>query len=346
MNTSEFFTARGANLVNGELQFAAETQERLSSDYTTVSVLQHHGLISIRSTDSLTFLQGQFTCDLQEVSQTQWRYGAHCTHKGRMIANFLLAQTGDNAHLLRLPASTIPALQASLSKFAPFYKGSVEDVSTNYQLLGIAGANADKVVEELFPGANLSRTPDAGSDSDSNHNFAFSNESGTVLRLAEKRYECWVATNVLEQTWTQLLEHAAATGPAWWDLLNIEAGLGEVQAQTVEEWTPHMLNLQIINAISFRKGCYTGQEIVARTHYKGQQKRAMYPVSGTGDLPQPGDAVLCETRNGGEIVMARQSSCEGWKALAVLSNKYLDETLTVNGQALQVLPLPYPLDQD
>lgn len=289
---------------------------------THICPLPQYGLLSIASADNLKFLQGQFTCDLREVTAEQWRYGALCTNKGRMVSNFVLAEAAKNHHLLRLQRSTLTAVQETLKKFAPFYKGTLHDATLDYQLIGINGPDSASRVKALFgqlPAGN---------------GHVVCNDTGLLLQLSESRFECWLrAALPAPQT------NSAATH---WDLLNIRAGLGEVCGTTIEEWTPHMLNLQLTGAVNFKKGCYTGQEIVARTEYRGHQKRAMYRISGEGAVPSPAEKILDGTQEAGEIVMSAPTGT-GWEALAVLGDGHLEKPLTCGNRSIAVLTLPYPI---
>ena len=290
--------------------------------------LPAYGLLAIESSDNIKFLQGQFTCDVREVSDSQWRYGALCTPKGRVIGNFLLLQAAPNRHLLRLPVSVMAAVAGTLKKFAPFYKGSVSDISPAFRLLGVTGPDAPAALATRF--AVLPKDKQGCTLSDGSF----------LLRLDEQRYECWIQA---DSPWHPSLPQET---PATWDLLTIRCGLGEVRGPTVEEWTPHMLNLQAVGAVNFKKGCYTGQEIVARTEYLGHQKRAMYRIEGSGPTPPEAAPVLDGEQSAGEIVMASPSdSGPGWEALAVIGASHLDKPLTCLGQPVQRLDLPYTVER-
>jgi len=329
---TEFFSRRGAVFADFQIRFGEIPVDFNALErQTTVSVMLYHSLLRITSSDNLKFLQGQFTCDLKEVSATQWRYGAMCTNKGRMIANFLLLQTAENQHLIRVSTGTIEPLQNTLKKFVPFYKGTLDNLGEQFVLLGLNGTDATDLIQSIFI-----QVPEI--------NGAIQTDEAIVVRLAETRYECWVKNTCLASVWPRFIEQATPTGCAYWELLNIRAGLGEVRQTTIEEWTPHMLNLQITGAISFKKGCYTGQEIVARTEYRGQQKRAMYRIAGRGMAPATGSPLTEDEHTIGEIVMAQMTGDKQWEALAVLSDKNLEE-LKPNcaGETVQILDLPYSI---
>ncbi len=123
-----------------------------------------------------------------------------------------------------------------------------------------------------------------------------------------------------------------------WRLGNLHAGIAEIAAAQSEEFTPHMLNLDLVDAVSFDKGCYTGQEIVARTHYRGSSKRRMYRFSCDGEA-RPGDELLDGDAKAGTVVNVLDG-----ELLAVVSSSRLKDTLTIGGATATLERLPYELD--
>ena len=225
--------------------------------------LDHLGILRLEGTESKKFLQGQVTCDTTLFDANHLTHGAHCTAKGRMIANFDAVALSETCILLRAPAGVVPALLASLKKYIVFAKAEIEDTSSQYRLFGIESSQIESVLEE----AQLSQ---------------LSNGACTVIdgniyaRLDHTRLECWIpATNPLPEFLSSTTESITSQS---WQAEEIKLGRGWVEQETIEEFLPQMLNLQTqaINGISFKKGCYTGQEIIARMHYKGKSKRQMY----------------------------------------------------------------------
>jgi folate-binding protein YgfZ len=296
--------------------------------------LTQYGLLSVSSADNLKFLQGQFSCDVREVSERQWRYGALCTSKGRMIGNFLLAAPIASQHILRLPTSTLDAVSATLKKFAPFYKGTLTTITTDYSLVGLAGKSCAEFIRNVFTAVPTDTYGIAVMD------------DAVIIRLDAQRYECWIKQSAFPAYLEKLQTSATEQAESVWDLSNIRNGLGEVRGSTIEEWTPHMLNLQAIGAVNFKKGCYTGQEIVARTEYRGQQKRAMFRIKGrrlqgSGLAPEAGTEILDGEQKAGEIVMASATDNGDWEALAVINDQHLDKPLHCQQGVIQLLDLPY-----
>jgi len=236
----------------------------MSKAHTCAVYLSHLGLLDITGPDSRKFAQGQVTCDVQQnTHETRLLHGAHCTHKGRMIANFDLLNLNEDTLRLRLQADTIEILQASLAKYIVFSKAKLQQPE-NIQLVGLIGADAYETMSGLL---GESFTPDSGVHQRGND---------TIMARGETRIECWLDTD--SPLLQQLKPSHEKTALTQWLATDIQQGIGWVCASSTDLFTPQMLNLQTsaINGISFTKGCYTGQEIVARLHYKGKLKRHMY----------------------------------------------------------------------
>lgn len=305
--------------------------------HTTVSLLADDSLLGCSGPDSAKFLQGQLTCNLQEITATQARTGAHCTPKGRMVTNFLLAQTGECDYLFRVHNETLAALQKSLQKYIVFSKATLRDASEEYVLLGIQGPAAENTVAALFGFAPPTI------------NATHSHPNGFVIRVTQAaRFECWIPASAAQTIWTELCATLTVTGHAFWHWLNIRDGLGDIRAETIEEFIPQMLNLQLTDGISFTKGCYTGQEIVARMQYRGTLKKSTYRIAGNGISPSPATPLFLENaaQASGQIVIAQTVENDQWEALAVIQHDALTHPLhTANSTCITLLTLPY-IDQD
>lgn len=236
----------------------------MSKAHTGAVYLSHQGLLDITGPDCRKFAQGQVTCDVQqEAAETQLLHGAHCTHKGRMIANFDLLSLDQDTLRMRLPSDTVALLKASLAKYIVFSKADLRQPD-EVQLVGLLGNSAYLTISELL-GEVFNSTSGA-------QQF----NGDTIIARGENRIECWLHSE------SPILK-ALSPGHdqkllTQWQAAEIQQGFGWVYAASSDLFTPQMLNLQTdaINGISFTKGCYTGQEIVARLHYKGKLKRHMY----------------------------------------------------------------------
>lgn len=303
-----------------------------------LSVLDDTGILEINGADSAKFLQGQLTCNLQEISLQQSSIGAHCTHKGRMIASFTLCQNSEISYLFSLSQETLSGLEKSLGKYIVFSKAKLRNVSDDYLTLGISGTNASQLITTLFGHAPTVR----------HEQHLHNNSIVTCISEQAPRFLCLIPTEQAQTSWGTLTASATVTDHHYWNRLNICEGIGEVREQTVEEFIPQMLNLQKLGGISFTKGCYTGQEIVARMQYRGILKKGMYRIAGQGKTPAPNDPVFQqgEMQAVGHLVMAEATAVNHWEGLAVITHDAVQHALhSTEKLAIAVLPLPYSLAQ-
>ncbi|HNI37447.1 MAG TPA: folate-binding protein [Pseudomonadales bacterium] len=310
--------------------------DSLSQTTVTSTLNDDWAVLAISGMDSAKFLQGQLTCNLQDITLQQSRLGAHCTHKGRMIASFRLLQTAEQSYLFLLPKETLAALQKSLSKYIVFSKAKLHDASNDYVLRGISGANARQRITEVFGAA-----PET-------INTQHNSEHGTVICInpTTPRYLCIIPQAAAAAIESALSASAQTTDQHFWNACDIREGIGSVRTETIEEFIPQMLNLQVLDGISFTKGCYTGQEIVARMQYRGILKKAMYRISSNGAAPLPNTAIFQEnnTQAVGHIVNAENIDDKNWEALAVINHDAIAHALHLeNTASITVLTLPYTL---
>ena len=314
-----------------------------STSHNWIVDITDHSVVLVKGIDAVKFLQGQVTCDIQQLlssaDQRPSTLGAHCTHKGRMLFTFRAFCLDDNTIALVLYRELIPQLMDSLGKYIVFSKAELIDGQQDYQLLGIQG----DILKQYLP--HLSDTVNQVSLSD----------SIAAICLGEQRYELLLDKtkfadenahfkNILYTAWQTADLNA-------WTLENIRSGIGEVRPETVEEFIPQMLNLQSVgDGISFDKGCYTGQEIVARMKYLGKLKRHMYRLQLAADtLPNPGDPIysLSSEKPVGTVVMAAHAD-DAIEVLAVVVNTVLEEEKAYidkeHQYQLEPLSLPYVVD--
>ena len=310
-----------------------------------IVTISDHGIVLVKGADAVKFLQGQVTCDIKALlSSSNWRpssLGAHCTHKGRMLFTFRAFCLDNTTVALIIHRELIPKAMQSLAKYIVFSKAELIDAQTDYQLLGIEGDAATTVLEEYIP--NLSDKVDTVSLTD----------DLAAICLGEKRYEVLFnsKSDYASSCKNSLCAVCKSEDVNYWTLGNIRSGIGEVRPETVEEFIPQMLNLQAVgNGISFNKGCYTGQEIVARMQYRGKLKRQMYRLRLKLDkLPKPGDPIysLSDDEPAGTIVIA--SVIENYtEILAVVVNKVIVEKSPIyldkhHQLELELLTIPYAM---
>ena len=302
--------------------------------------LGHLGVISVHGKDAAAFLQGQFSNDVQQVDEDHSQLSAYCTPKGRVLGLFRLFRRGDT-YYLRLPLDTLDAVLERLRRYVLRAEVTLEDATDNFIRIGVTGKEAAEELSAIIDAlpeqaGGVARTRDL-----------------SVLRVpgVHPRFEVYALSyDAARSLWDTLNVRGAPVGLAAWQLTEIQAGLPNVYAGTAELFIPQMLNLQLIDGVNFRKGCYPGQEIVARTQYLGALKRRMYAGRCAADTrPAPGDALYTADDTGeaaGQIVDAQPHPDGGYAALAVLrinSAETGDLHLgSSDGPAFILEALPYP----
>ena len=299
--------------------------------------LSHEGVLAVRGADAAKFLQGQLTCNLNYLSDTQASLGARCTQKGRMQSSFRILLQGDGVVLAMATELLEPQL-ADLKKYAVFSKSKLTDESAAWVRFGLM--NAEPALTSL--GLELPAETDSVVRSD----------TLIAIRVSPDRAELWVPAEQGDDVRNQLAATLEQTDLNEWLLGQIRAGIGQVMPQTRELFIPQMLNLQAVGGVSFKKGCYTGQEIVARMQYLGKLKRRLYRLSlDAPEMPEPGTPLFSPSHTSaiGEVVIAAKTD-QGVELLAVLQAEAADSgdvhVGTLEGPGLQLLDLPYTLDRD
>ena len=299
--------------------------------------LSHEGVLAVRGADAAKFLQGQLTCNLNYLSDTQASLGARCTQKGRMQSSFRILLQGDGV-LLAMASELLEPQLADLKKYAVFSKSKLTDESAAWVRFGLMDA------DHALAGLGLELPVDTDSVARTEHLIA--------IRVSPGRAELWVHAEHAEAVRSQLTAQLKEADLNEWLLGQIRAGIGQVMAQTRELFIPQMLNLQAVGGVSFKKGCYTGQEIVARMQYLGKLKRRLYRLRLDGaDMPEPGTPLFSPSHNSsiGEVVIAAKAD-QAVELLAVLQAEAADNgdvhLGTLEGPGLHLLDLPYTLDRD
>lgn len=280
-----------------------------------ISPLTHYGFLAIDGPDTSKFLQGQTTCNISEVNGSHGKRGACCSPKGRVISSFLLGSAGEENFILRMRRKLVDITESALSKYIVFSKAKQTNTSDEYIAIGLSGTKSSGTIGRIF-----GRVPNE--------------KLGTIVKgeniavqLDEEGncFECWMKIDTLEELWSQLAAGFTLQGSKTWELLTIRLGLGEVDCETTESFIPQMLNYHTTGAISFTKGCYTGQEVVARMQYKGKLKKHMYHIYLDKDLLRPGDDLYSEKgqQSIGKIVNIVNIDGRGCEALAVITEKHV-----------------------
>jgi folate-binding protein YgfZ len=307
------------------------------ADSAFFCTLSHEGVLAVRGSDAGKFLQGQLTCNINYLSDSTSSLGARCMVKGRMQSSFRILPEGDG-FLLAMTRELLEAQLADLKKYAVFSKAKLTDDSDAWVRFGLqAGDAALQALGLEVPGQI----------------DAVTRHDGLIaVAVSPGRIELWAPAEQAERVQAQLAGKLPKAELNDWLLGQIRAGIGQVMAQTRELFIPQMINLQAVGGVSFKKGCYTGQEIVARMQYLGKLKRRQYRVALASEtLPEPGTEIFSPTHGSsvGEVVLAARSAT-GSELLAVLTADAVEDNNlhlgSLDGPRLELLSLPYELDRD
>lgn len=301
------------------------------------SSLTHEGVLAARGTDAGKFLQGQLTCNLDYLNGRAG-LGARCTPKGRMQSSFRILPQGDG-FLLAMAAELVAPQLADLKKYAVFFRGTrLEDESERWSRFGLQGGDAALAALGLALSAEANSLAEA--------------DGLLAVRLPDGRAELWAPAERAAETRERLLGAVPEAPLNEWLLAQVRAGIGQVFEPTRELFIPQMINLQALDGVSFRKGCYTGQEIVARMQYLGRLKRRMHRLTARVEsIPMPGVGLFSPTHGSsvGEVVLAARAGDQVELLAVVQEDALRDGHLhleSLEGPALQALDLPYGLDAE
>jgi tRNA-modifying protein YgfZ len=297
--------------------------------------LSHLGLLEISGADAVTFLQGQVTNDVNLLTGTNAHYSAYCNPKGRMLALFLAFAHYDHLHL-QFNRELLEPIMKRLKMYVMRSKVEIKDVSDSIIKFGLNGPEAASMLEGVF-----SKIPTQDYE-------LITLDNGVILKLPsvneDARFEIFADNTNAPLILDALKNNCKIVEKPYWDWLEIQAGIPDITLKTQEQFVPQMLNLDILGAINFKKGCYTGQEIVARTHYLGTVKRRTYLAEITSETaPNAGDKVLDAAKNEvGQIVRVTPNMSNGFDALIELRIEAKEAgNMTCNEAAIMVKDLPY-----
>ena len=338
-----FLIKHGATFDAGHVHHFGNSAAELNATERSVIFcdLSQFGTLRVSGEEAQFFLQNLLSNDIREVGNTRAQWSSFNTAKGRMLATLLIWRDGDD-YLLQLPRTLTEAIRKKLSMYVLRAKVKITDASDEIISLGLSGATAQEFLREPFgelPQQQLGLTGSA---------------LGSVIKIDDTRLQINTTAQHAPALWEILSRHAQPVGSNCWDWLNIRSGIPIILPQTQEQFVAQMVNFDLIGGVSFKKGCYPGQEIVARIQYLGKLKRRMYLAHlahpGSSDIPQAGDELFSadiEGQASGMIVNAAPAPAGGYDVLATVQISS-QETQAVHwkssqGEALQFLPLPYPL---
>ncbi|WP_036166931.1 folate-binding protein YgfZ [Massilia sp. 9096] len=310
-----------------------------------VAPLTDLGLIAVAGDDAAAFLHNQLTNDVEHLGTGEARLAGYCTPKGRLQATFLMWRDADNVYL-QLPRAIQAPLQKRLSMFVLRAKAKLRDATDEAATGAVLGLGGAKAFEALAARLGVA-LPDAPYRT-------VAGEFGTVIRLADAFGAprlLWVSAPETAIAALGALQPALALGGnAAWQLSQIHAGVPQVALATQEQFVPQMINFELIGGVNFKKGCYPGQEIVARSQYLGKLKRRMALATLEDAAARAGDEVYASddpSQPSGMIVNAAPNGLGGADALVEIKLAALEHEVrhgAPGGTLLRFQPLPYPVD--
>lgn len=301
------------------------------------TVLNDQMVVRISGPGTDKFLQGQFSQNLDEVTPSRSPRAAAATPKGRAYCLTRMVRAGDDI-LMALPADLANDIITHLRKYLMLFRGTTMEVAQEVRIVGILGSQS----AERLTSDTLDNLKEAGDSVALSNGFLVKTEptaEGTA------RFEFW-------QTEENDIALSASDriSEADWQASEIAAGVASLTATTQESFVPQMLNWQHVGGVHFKKGCYTGQEVIARMHFLGQLKKSLFRfrIEQAGDIPDPGSALFAGERSVGEVVNAVQYRDGSGELLAVVRHDAADNALHPEDQpeaVLVPLPLPYSVPE-
>ena len=335
-----FLERSGARfLEDGRVQRFGDAKAELEAarSGSVMAALSQLSILGFTGEDAGTFLHGQLSCDVQGLESARSTFGSFMSPKGRMLANFLLWRDGDRFEMV-LSASLAAAIRKRLTQFVLRSKVRIVDDDERIALIGAAGPGAPGALSALFSGLPAGE-----------HEAHYRPELGSVIRFGQDRFLVAILASEAPMVWANLAGELRAVGTPCWEWLDIRNGVPWITAATQEQLLPQMANLELLGGVSFNKGCYPGQEIVARSRYLGQVKRRMFLLN-SSERPVEGDALYSEEfgdQASGLIVNVQESPDGGYDALAVVQTSGLDRDSvrlkSLGGPKVRFLAMPYPV---
>lgn len=336
----DFLTTQGAQMQDGVVQhFGDAAAERVATrDGTVLCDLSQFGVIKVSGEEAQGFLHNLVSSDVNALAPRQALPSSLNTAKGRALATLFIWRN-ETEIFLQLPQSLLAAIQKKLSMYVLRAKVKIENATDSSVCLGLSGAQAATLLQRRF--AVLPQNP-----LDVEHHADTS-----LVRLSADRFQIITTPQHAPALWKELGADARPVGSPCWDWLNIRAGIPVILPQTQEAFVPQMANLDLIGAVNFKKGCYPGQEIVARMQYLGKTKRRMYLAHIDSDAaPQAGSELFSMEMEGQSCGIVANSAAApggGYDMLAVVQIASHDafpvHLGALTGARLHFQPLPYPI---
>jgi len=336
-----FLAGQNAQIENNRvLHFGDPVAERRQANTDNVLCdLTHLGFISAIGEEAESFLQNQLSNDIKKVSETRSQLSAYCTAKGRALSLFRSFKR-DSDFYLQLPLERLDATLKRLRMFVLRTKVTLDDASDKLVAFGIAAPDAQAHLANFLPSI-----PQDDNECAINKDLLVCKIPGTP-----SRYMLIAETAIAINAWKQLASNLKLCSNTDWRYLDIQAGQPQIYEANAEAFVPQMLNLHSLDGISFQKGCYPGQEVVARMYYLGKLKRRMYLAHvDAKEQPMIGNSIFTEgdtSQDGvGKVVDSQANPNGGFELLAVLQVASTEQGSLhlgdASGPQLELREVPY-----
>lgn len=295
--------------------------------------LDKQALLQFSGPDSEKFLQGQLSCDLNEVTSIGSRLAAHCNPKGSMHSIMRVVHYKDS-FLLRCNLPNIEYTQENLSKYMMFSKAQCNNLQESWLGLGLSGTDAAPFLLTHFD-----------SIPEETDQTAFSSDY-VIIKTPGERFELWMPFSKMSEL-IKSLDGKFATSDNWYKQ-DILQGIADIHPATREQFIPQMCNLQALNGVSFRKGCYTGQEVITRLHFRGKltKQLCLAKTQHSANIAI-GDTILNDQQSKIGRVIQRVKSGEWIYLQLVVNHKFIDQAFYLeSGATVTAIELPYQLDPE
>jgi len=334
-----FLTEKGAKFEDQHLVSFdnPESENSLLAQGSVLCDLSNFGIIKVSGEDAENFLQNQLTNDIRNVTESQHQSSAWCSPKGRMIANFQVFKRQESYFLI-LSIDLLEHVIKKLSMYIMMSKVTIENITDSYVLFGYAGTEADKNLQAYSKLTPLKANQSATFGTLTLLNMPTTLPGFIIFGELEDAKQLWEACN----------QTAKPASCAPFLYLNIISGLPIITKPSSEKWIPQMVNFTAIGGVDFKKGCYPGQEVVARLNYLGKTKRRMYRIEiDSNTLPAVNDNISSDTDpSAGQILNAAINPENKVEALAILKITEAEKPLSLEkcNSHVKILELPYTVE--
>jgi len=335
-NWQKFLENEGAIFEDDKLLSFANKNHKQSIE-NIITDLSHLSLVEVTGDDAEDFLNGQFTTNIKQLAKHHLQFSAWCNPKGQVKTTFFIYRHGTGFNIL-LPAELLESFLKQLQMYIMRAKVNLIDKSDELVRVGVQTNNKPLLAKLLESAPEQEGDITVQNDVHCLHMFCSKNNS--------QRYIFIGSVEKLTSLWKEFLQHNTPASTIVWKLLDIQAGYPWLSQQTTEKFLPQMLNLDLIEGLDYQKGCYPGQEIIARLHFRGQLKRNLYFATCSFNArPEIGDQLYANDHEKSiGIVINAQVFEDKHYLLAIIEKEMIENHLSLrksDGAKINLQKSPY-----